>query len=73
MIKGSVLNKMNNEPMEIFHEGGTWNEMPGCHHRISNNASATEEAVILVNFIIGTEVLDRVGVKGMVEIDEEYR
>ena len=63
---------MNNEPMEIFHEGGTWKEMPGCHHRISDNASVTEEAVILVNLIIGTEILDRVGVKGMVEIDEEY-
>lgn len=63
---------MNNEPMEIFHEGGSFNEMPGCHHRISDNASATEEAVILVNFIIETEVLDRVGVEGIVEIDKEY-
>ena len=73
VLKGSVLNKMNNDPMKIFHAGGTFHEMPGCHHKISDNASQTEEAVILANLVVNTEVLDRDGIQGLVVIDEEYR
>lgn len=73
VLKGSVLNKMNDDPMKIFHTGGTFHEMPGCHHKISDNASDTSEAVILANLIVDTEVLERGGVEGLVVIDEEYR
>jgi len=73
VLSGSVLNKMNDEPMQIFHAGGSFREMPGCHHKISDNASKTEEAVIFANLVVDTEVLDRVGIEGLVEIDEEFR
>jgi quercetin dioxygenase-like cupin family protein len=73
VLSGSVLNKMNDDPMKIFHAGGTFHEMPGCHHKISDNASKTEEAMILATFVVDTKVLDRAGIAGLVEIDEEYR
>jgi quercetin dioxygenase-like cupin family protein len=73
VLKGSVLNKMNNDPMKIFHAGGTFHEMPGCHHKISDNASDIEEAVILATLVVDTEVLGRGGIEGLVVIDEEYR
>ena len=73
VTKGSVLNKMNNDPMKIFHAGESFHEMPGCHHKISDNASTTEEAVILATLVVDTEVLDKGGVEALVVIDEEYR
>ena len=73
VLKGSVLNKMNDDPMKIFHTGGTFHEMPGCHHVISDNASDTEEAVIVATLVVDTTVLDQGGIEGLVVIDEEYR
>jgi hypothetical protein len=52
-------------------------EAPGCRHRISSNASTTEEATIVANLILDTEImegiLEKEGVAGLVVIDEEYR
>lgn len=73
VLQGSVLNKMNNDPMKIFHTGGTFHEMPGCHHTISDNASTIEVAVILATFVIDTDILKRNGVEMLVVVDEKYR
>ncbi|PGH34492.1 hypothetical protein GX50_02675 [[Emmonsia] crescens] len=47
LVQGAVLNKMNDEPMRVIEQGGTWLEIPGCHHKISANMSATEPAMLL--------------------------
>ncbi|RAH78540.1 cupin domain protein [Aspergillus japonicus CBS 114.51] len=73
VLKGSVLCKMNDDPMRTIEQGGSWYEAPGCHHRISANASTTEPAAFLVNFVLETEVLEREGPGVLVQIDEEYR
>ncbi|CAG8976802.1 hypothetical protein HYALB_00012508 [Hymenoscyphus albidus] len=77
VLTGSVRNKMNNNPLTIQPAGSSFHEAPGCHHKISDNASATEEATILVTFILETEklegILGSVGVNGLVVVDEEYR
>ncbi|RAL13955.1 cupin domain-containing protein [Aspergillus homomorphus CBS 101889] len=73
VIKGSVLNKMNDDPMRVIEQGGSWYEAPGCHHRISANASQTEPAAFFVNFVLDTETLEREGPGVLVQIDEEYR
>ncbi|KAF4628964.1 hypothetical protein G7Y89_g9179 [Cudoniella acicularis] len=73
IFSGSVLNKVNNDPMQIIHAGGSFHEHPGCHHKISDNASKTEEVALFVTLVLDTEVLNRVGIEGLVEIDEEYR
>jgi hypothetical protein len=64
---------MNDNPMTIFGPGESFFEYPGCHHRISDNASTTEEAVLVATLIVDTKVVEEGGVEGLVVIDEEYR
>jgi quercetin dioxygenase-like cupin family protein len=73
VICGSVLNKMNNNPMRIIEHGGSWYEAPGCHHRISANMSQTEPATFFVNFVIDSETLEREGPSVLVQYDKEYK
>lgn len=78
VLSGSVLNKMNDDPMTIKKAGESFYEAPGCRHRISDNASNTEEAVIIATLVLDTEIMDKLieeagGPGGLVIIDEEYR
>jgi quercetin dioxygenase-like cupin family protein len=77
VLSGSVYNAMNNEPVTLKKAGDSFFEAPGCWHRVSGNASDTEDASIFVAFVIETEVLENIwaesGVHGLVVIDEEYR
>ena len=73
VIRGSVLNKMNEDPMKIIAHGGSWYEAPGCHHRISANMSQTESAAFFVNFVIDSEILEREGPSVLVQYDAEYK
>ncbi|KAJ5640188.1 RmlC-like cupin domain-containing protein [Penicillium longicatenatum] len=72
VISGTVYNKMNDDPMKVIEAGGTWYEAPGCHHRISDNASKTEPAVVFVSMILDTDVLERDGMAALMQIDPEY-
>ena len=77
VLTGTVLNKMNDDPMTIKKAGDSFYEAPGCRHRISDNASQTEEACIIATLILETETMDtlmaKAGAAGLVVIDEEYR
>lgn len=73
VMSGSVQNKMNNDPMQVIDAEGTWYEAPGCHHRISNNASETEPALVFATMVLDTEELERDGMAALIQIDEEYR
>lgn len=73
VLQGAVLNKMNDDPMEVVEKGGSWYEAPGCHHRISANASQTEPASFFVTMVIETEKLEREGPSVLVQYDEEYK
>ena len=73
MIHGSVLNKMNDDPTRIIEQGGSWYEAPGCHHKISANASQTEVAVFFVTFVLDSETFEREGSSVLVQYDEEYK
>lgn len=77
VLEGRVLNKMNNDPMEIIQAGGSFYEAPGCHHKISDNESATEKAVLFVTMVMDTETLEHTlknhGHAGLVQVDEEYK
>ncbi|KAH6629321.1 hypothetical protein C7974DRAFT_184610 [Boeremia exigua] len=72
VLQGSVLIKMNDEPARVVPQGGSWYEAPGCHHRISTNASATEPASFFVNFVVESEVLKREGVAALLQYDAEW-
>lgn len=77
VLTGSVLNKMNDNPMTIEKAGDSFYEALGCRHRISDNASKTEEATLFVTMVMDTEKMEAImgkdGVAGLVVIDEEYR
>lgn len=73
VVSGSVFNKMNSDPMKVINATETWYEAPGCHHRISDNASKTEPAVVFASMVLDTEDLERDGMGALIQIDEEYR
>ena len=64
---------MNDEPTKVFEAGESWFEAPGCHHKVSNNYSATEPAKLLATLIVDAEVVEKGGVEALVEFDEEYK
>lgn len=68
---------MNDGEITIKKAGESFYEAPGCWHRVSDNASATEEAILIVSFVIETEVLDKLmaesGIAGIVVVDEAYK
>lgn len=73
VVSGYVFNKMNDDPMELFGPGETFMEHPGCRHTISDNASATEPAMIVATMIVDTKVVEVNGIHGLLVIDEKYR
>ncbi|KAJ4861340.1 cupin domain-containing protein [Trichoderma breve] len=73
VIKGTMLSKMNDGPTEMFQEGESWFEAPGCHHKVSDNHSLTDSATLFATLVVDTEVVEKGGVAALVEYDEEYR
>ena len=64
---------MNDEPTRVIEAGGTFFEAPGCHHKVSDNYSASEPAQLLVSLVVDTAVLDKGGAAALTVYDEEYR
>lgn len=54
VISGAVRSQVEGEPARVYHAGKTWTEIPGAHHTISENASATEPAELLAVFLLDT-------------------
>jgi len=73
ILKGTTYNKMNNEPTMVLSKGESWYEAPGCHHRISANASETEELEFIATFVVETKVVEEGGPGALVVIDEEFK
>ncbi|EED18533.1 cupin domain protein [Talaromyces stipitatus ATCC 10500] len=73
VVDGTLLNKMNDDPMKVIQAGGSWYEAPGCHHRISDNASPTKPATLMAVLILDSEVYEREGMGALIQIDEKYR
>lgn len=44
-------------------------ESPGCHHVRNENPSDTEPAIFVAVFLVRTEILDKVGMEGLVLLD----
>lgn len=57
----------------VLSKGESWYEAPGCHHRISANASDTEELEFIAVFIIETKIVEENGPGVLVQIDEEFQ
>ena len=51
ILSGSIRSKVDDGEAKIFHEGESWTEQSGAHHVVSENASKTETARMLVIFV----------------------
>ncbi|KAH8726919.1 hypothetical protein GQ44DRAFT_725684 [Phaeosphaeriaceae sp. PMI808] len=56
-VSGTSINQMNADPPQAYGPGDFWFEGPGCHHRVSENASATERAKFFAILIVDDDVI----------------
>jgi quercetin dioxygenase-like cupin family protein len=52
VLSGAVRSQVDDGPARIYRTGDNWFEAPGSHHRVSENASATEPARLLAVFVV---------------------
>jgi quercetin dioxygenase-like cupin family protein len=52
VVSGAIRSQVDNEPAKIYRAGESFYEMPGAHHRVSENASDSEPARLLAVFIV---------------------
>lgn len=55
VLEGAIRSKVNDDPEHTYKAGESWTENPGDHHKVSQNASSTEPAKLLVTFIVDTD------------------
>ena len=55
VLSGAIRSQVDNDPAKVFHAGEGFYEMPGSHHRISENASEKEPASLLAVFVIDSK------------------
>jgi quercetin dioxygenase-like cupin family protein len=54
VLEGSVTSQVNDGPVTAYAAGQSFIEMPGDHHAVSRNTSATETARLLAVFVVDT-------------------
>ena len=47
VLAGAIRSQVDDEPVRVYQTGEQWTEVPGAHHVVSENASATEPAQLL--------------------------
>jgi len=52
VLSGAIRSQVDDGPARIYRAGEKWFEAPGSHHRVSENASATEPARLLAVFVV---------------------
>ncbi len=55
VLSGAIRSQVNDEPAKVYHVGEGFYEMPGSHHRISENASDREPASLLAVFVVDSK------------------
>jgi quercetin dioxygenase-like cupin family protein len=54
VLSGAIRSQVGDEPAEVYRVGEGFYEVPGSHHRISENASDKEPASLLAVFVVDT-------------------
>jgi len=54
VVSGAIESKVNDGETRIYHAGESFTEPPGAIHSICRNASKTEQAKMLVIFVVDT-------------------
>jgi quercetin dioxygenase-like cupin family protein len=52
VVSGAIRSQVDDGKVQVFRAGESWHENPGAHHRVSENASATEPASLLAIFVV---------------------
>jgi quercetin dioxygenase-like cupin family protein len=52
VVSGAIRSQVDDEPAKVYRTGEAFFEMPGAHHKISENASDTEPARLLAVFVV---------------------
>ncbi len=56
VLSGAIRSQVDDRPARVYHAGEGFYEMPGSHHRVSENASDKEPASLLAVFIVDAKV-----------------
>lgn len=52
VLSGAIRSQVDDEPAKVYRAGEGFHELPGAHHRVSENASDREPASLLAVFIV---------------------
>ena len=52
VLSGVIRSQIDDEPAKVYRVGEGFYEMPGSHHRVSENASDREPASLLAVFVV---------------------
>ena len=55
VLSGAIRSEVGNDPAKVYHAGEGFYEMPGSHHKISENASEKESASLLAVFVVDSK------------------
>ena len=55
VLSGAIRSQVDDEPAKVYRTGEGFYEVPGSHHRISENASNTKPASLLAVFVVDSE------------------
>ena len=55
VLSGAIRSQVNDEPAKVHRVGEGFFEVPGSHHRVSENASDREPASLLAVFIVDSK------------------
>ena len=55
MLSGAIRSQVDNQPAKLYKTGESFYELPGSHHRISQNASDSDPASLLAVFVVDSK------------------
>ena len=55
VLEGEIRSQVDGGPVRVYHVGESWQENPGAHHQVSENASTTKPAKLLAVFVVDTD------------------
>jgi quercetin dioxygenase-like cupin family protein len=55
VLSGAIRSQVGDEPAKLYKAGEGFYEMPGSHHRISENASDKDPASLLAVFVVDSK------------------
>jgi quercetin dioxygenase-like cupin family protein len=55
VLSGTIRSQVDDEPVRVYRVGEGFHEMPGSHHRVSENASDREPASLLAILVVDSK------------------